>query len=248
MRSGSYHARSDAEQPPFARRAAAFALAIAIELLLVAVLLTLGERALSPEKQSSLKTFSVSPSPVEQATRTPTKRKRAAHTAKAPTAAPPPPPQITPPPSPIPGLLVLDRNAYASSDIGKLPSHSKDVADAGQGDTSKDSVAAYGPGEGPGGQRLYDAEWFREPTHAELAFYLPAKQQEGWGLIACQTIPRNRVDNCRALGESPPGSGLARALREAAWQFQVLPPRIGGKPVIGAWVRIRFDLVKGVTK
>src|SRR3546814_9935806 len=105
----------------------------------------------------------------------------------------------------------------------------------------------YGPGEGPGGERLYEADWYRKPTNAELSFYMLANAPStGWGLIACQTVEHYRVDNCRTLGESPLGSGLARAVRQAAWQFLVRPPRIGGRPVIGAWVRIRIDYPEGV--
>lgn len=110
-----------------------------------------------------------------------------------------------------------------------------------------DSKAVYGPSMdggkrgGGGGERLYYAEWYREPTNAELRYYLPAdNRQPGYGEIACQTVERFHVDNCRELGESPPGGGLARAVRQAAWQFLIRPPHVGGRSLVGAWVRIRI--------
>jgi hypothetical protein len=54
-------------------------------------------------------------------------------------------------------------------------------------------------------------------------------------------IENYRVENCQVLGETPRGTSLAQALRRAAWQFLVRPPRINNKPQLGVWVRIRFD-------
>jgi protein TonB len=62
--------------------------------------------------------------------------------------------------------------------------------------------------------------------------------------VACKTVENYRVDNCQSLGESPAGSGFARAVRQAAWQFMVIPPRINGKPQVGAWVRIKIDYTR----
>lgn len=139
----------------------------------------------------------------------------------------------------IPGLIKLSRADMAASDIGKMKGRTKGSTNDGRGN---DSRLAQGPGEGPGGVTLYDADWYRRPTDAELATYMPQKGGlEGWGLIACQTIDRYHVDNCQILGESPRGSGFGRAVQNAAWQFLVRPPRIDDKPQVGAWVRIRID-------
>ena len=53
-----------------------------------------------------------------------------------------------------------------------------------------------------------------------------------------------RVDDCVALGESR-GSQMARAVLAAAWQFRVRPPRVGGKFLVGEWVRIRIEWTEG---
>lgn len=135
-------------------------------------------------------------------------------------------------------FLKVSREDYAASDIGKM----KSPGLARSGASSSGSGGTYGPGEGPGGAVLYRAEWHREPSDAQLGGYLPTNApRSGWGEIACQTIADFRVENCQILGESPRGSGFARAVQNAAWQFEVVPPRINGKPQLGTWVRIRID-------
>lgn len=164
-----------------------------------------------------------------------TRPERAAARPDKPAPKPPPivlpvPPTIAPPPpaeKPQP-WIEMSRDQLAAADI-------RNFAPApGEGDSEE-------VGRGPHGQVLYAAEWAREPTDAELAGYLPRNAPNGWGLIACKTIPGNRVDDCVELGQSPLGSHLASAVRQAAWQFRVRPPRKGGKPLVGSWVRIRID-------
>ena len=111
----------------------------------------------------------------------------------------------------------------------------------------QDSAAVSGPGKGPGGVQLFEAEWYRRPSHAELSPYIPADAPaRGYGLVACKTVDHYHVENCQTLGESPMGSGFARAVRLAAWQFLVLPPRVNGKVMVGSWVRIRIDYTRTV--
>jgi protein TonB len=227
----------------FGRRATALILAVAVHLLGILMLLYISPPQSLPRiVEDDLQTFNLAaekpkPKPQPQGKVVPKKKQSGGGAPKTPL---PPAQSAATKPDPALNMVIFSKKDFAAADIGKLPPHS------GQGGEStgsgKDTGAAYGPGEGPGGEQLYNAEWYQEPTHAELAFYLPpGGAPPGWGMIACRTIEDYHVDQCRQLGESPMGSGLSRTLRLAAWQFRVRPPRIGGRPIIGAWVRIRFD-------
>jgi protein TonB len=123
----------------------------------------------------------------------------------------------------------MSKQDMAAGDISKIPA-------AGSGAAGDSEVV----GKGPNGEALYAAQWAREPTDAELAGYIPRSAPEGFGLVACKTIPNDRVEDCVELDQTP-GSRLASAVRQAAWQFRVRPPRKGGRALIGSWVRIRID-------
>lgn len=214
---------------PLRRRASGLALALGVNVLLILVLLTLGVIPLPEQVRSTATVVDLLPE---------------SHAAAAKPAAPKPrqviqpihqPRKMPPIKSPIPAkvplpLLEMSSAEMAAADISKLGG----AGSGSEGDSEE-------VGRGPHGEILYAAEWAREPTDAELGGYLPPGAPEGSGLIACKTVPGNRVDDCIELGNDPPGSHLARAVRLAAWQFHVLPPRKNGKPMIGEWVRIRID-------
>jgi len=226
------------------RRSALMALVIAFHAIIILLLLIHKDIIPAPQIQSSLNTFFV-PGRKEQAEHG--DRSNRPHETKAgeKVAAAKPVPKIQPPvvqppkrapEAPVvPSLLSMSSADYAATDIGRMQSQRQTGGDQGN------AAATYGPGEGPGGVQLFNADWYREPTDAELSFYLPPNRpSEGWGLVACRTIEHFHVDDCQTIGEYPLGSGFGRAVREAAWQFLVRPPRINGKPQIGAWVRIRI--------
>jgi protein TonB len=96
-------------------------------------------------------------------------------------------------------------------------------------------------GTAPNGQPLYAAAWHRTPDRAALGAYLSTARGPGWGLIACRTVAEFRVEDCVGLDEYPEGSQITRAVLAAAWEFRVRPPQIGGKLMVGSWVRIRID-------
>lgn len=222
------------------RRATGILLAIVVHMLGFLLLLSLTPatlRKLTPELKSfPLLSFSENPAPKPAASASAQRRKTV--------VTPPPPTAPPPPPTPL-KMMIVSSDVFRASDIANIrPQH----ADSAPGAGAPGSGDGEGPGEGPGGEKLYPADWYVEPTTAEMAFYIKEQRQAGWGMIACRTIPNYRVEDCQELGESPRGSGLARALRQAAWQFKIRPPRIGGKPQMGVWVRILFDFQIGVVK
>lgn len=233
------------------RRTASLALAILAHALLIWLLLHVSPTLVPMGRQRPLATFDLDREPgskpkAEKREKTVAKRKSAARAAQAaqPKAERQQQPVDRPPTPTPPNLSLFGRNSpLANVDLGKIKSapDEAEAADSGEG-SGKNSGSVYGPGAGPGGARLFNAQWYRRPTHAELAGYMPHHDVPpgSWGDIACRTIPGNQVENCQSLGESPPGSGIARSLRLAAWQFRIIPPRVDGKPVIGAWVRIHF--------
>jgi hypothetical protein len=223
-------------------RSTSLGLAIAIIALVLYLLIRAGALPFVTEKKEPPLTFQMLPSPVvanEQGHVIQKTQKQKAASGAPPAAHAPPTPKTPPPPAqPLPPNMIVLNDSLSSTDIGKIASA---APESGAGTTTgKDSSSDYGPGAGPGGARLYNAEWYQRPTDAQMAFYMPKNGQSGTADIACKTIERYHVENCQILGESPPGTGLARAVREAAWQFLILPPRQGGKALIGSWVRIHY--------
>lgn len=159
----------------------------------------------------------------------------------SPKRAAPQPEPIVSAPNAAPAKWSFGDPALRGFDLARIPTQDApaQVADAGG---PPDSAVV---GVAPDGSKLYAAEWQREPTDQELSFYLRkargAAQAGAYGLIACRTAPRFKVEDCRPIGESP-GSGLGFAVNEAAWQFRVKPPRVNGDYQVGTWVSIRIDI------
>ena len=220
---------------PLRRRVSGLALAVGVNVLLVLVMLGIGAMRFEPPRTPP---GALVVELIPESTPAESKPKAAAQKPRDPLPVPPRPPRPprVPPvrPAIVPArpleMIELTREEYAAADIGKLPKAAAPSAG--------DSEAV---GRGPRGEILYAAEWAREPPDAELAGYLPANAPNGWGLIACRTVPGNRVDDCVELENSPRGSRLASAVRQAAWQFRVRPPRKNGRAMVGEWVQIRID-------
>jgi len=243
LNSAHYRLESVKDRPSPRRRAFSFILALAIEALLLLAFLGLD---FTPERKPIFKGDTLSTFDLAAADEAPD---RSAQKQVEPQKQPPRPvppaikPKIILPERPL-DLLPLSKEELEASDIAKLGTNAPNAgAELAQGSAPGDSERV---GTAPNGEPLYAAEWYREPTNQELATYMPKTMPEGggWGLIACRTVERFHVDDCVELGQGPPGSHLAGAVRQAAWQFLVRPPRVGGKVMVGEWVRIRIDYIQ----
>lgn len=218
------------------------ALALAVNLALLFVLLGIGAFRPLPQKSGGALVVDLLPDAADR----PAAAKRAVVKEREVTPPLPPRPEKRlvirspiPPKVPVPlQMLELSKEEYAAADIAKLPKSAPAAGGRGAASGAGDSKVI---GRGPRGETLYGVEWAREPTGAELRGYLPANAPDGYGLIACKTAPGNRVEDCVEIEQRPRGSHLASAVRQAAWQFRVRPPRKNGQPMIGEWVGIRIE-------
>ena len=237
-----------AAHPPLRQRATSFVLAVAITFLILLGMLGLnGSVPQRPQFKGGPVLLDLKPDEeTADATRSPTPAKAEPVRERPPQPTKPiPVPEVPPIPMPTKSYYIhLTREENDAADIAKHPR----AAYSGQGAEQQASAAGTGAGDSrpvgtaPNGQPLYKAEWYRRPTHAELQTYLPPHMpSHGIGVVACRTVANHHVDDCVELGSSPPGSHLAGAVRQAAWQFLVRAPRLGGRELVGAWVSIEID-------
>ncbi|MFN3620294.1 MAG: hypothetical protein ACK4S7_08370 [Sphingorhabdus sp.] len=246
----AYSEPTDWNRDGIRRRGIGLAIALLLEAIIIIAILSLGMRAGGPaDGPRGLSTFSLeaeadsAASAEKSDTQTPVMQKQQR------TITPPIPPPLLPPvnpvkaPSPNPDFIKVSKSEFDAMDLSKLPASGTSGSGDGKG-SDQGLKGMMGPGLGPGGAQLYPVAWLREPYDSELSPYLAAIKRIPPGAsadIACRMAEHNRVENCQIIGESPRGTGLAKALRLAAWQFLVKPPRIDNKPQLGVWVRIHFD-------
>lgn len=245
MAARTYRPTSPYERTPPARRVSGMGLALAINLLVLLALLGIGGiRPIPMKDDGGTLVFDVARNDQAASPSKPVEQQRNEAVAQRPVVPPPQivlpvPPTITPPPTGELELVELTKQELSKTDEAMARQAGPALAQ-GSGRGGDSAVV----GKGPRGETLYAAEWLREPTDQEVGHYIPGYAGAGYGVIACKTYPQYRVDDCVALGSVPASSRLDRILLKAAWQFKVRPPRKNGQPMIGEWVRIRFDYVR----
>ena len=243
----AYAPSSYANRPTLGSRAVSLAISAALVALLIWMLIRMGllPDVVTGKPAGALTTINVQgdrPShAAAQAVKAAPKPQHATPTQPKVTR-PVPPPKVPPPPIP---WIQMSHDDFAQSDIATKPNRAATQSAAGTDASGADSGGSADDGSGGGqqGDRLYAAQWYpHPPSQQEMDFYMPKNglRMPGWGEIACRTVAGYRVVDCKELGDTP-GSGFARSMVNASWQFRVLPPRVNGKPMVGTWVRIHYD-------
>lgn len=234
---------------PAGRRALGLGLALLIEGLMLLLLLTLGPpKPPGVEKERpTVVTFTTEEVTEEAPEERPEPDQRAEQRPATQQQPEEPQPPRPPEPAPAPPLPAIVPTPFRLPPSAAPPQRANPPAPSpgrvygpvdNRGPAYRDSERV---GTAPNGEPLYAAEWYREPSDQMLGDYLSTARGPGWGLIACRTAPDYRVEDCVGLSEYPQGSQITRSVLAAAWEFRVRPPRRGGQPLVGSWVRIRID-------
>jgi protein TonB len=239
------------------RRTLAISLALAIEALLLLLLLSLSSEDRPGKREKGITIVKLEAAEVPDEAPEPASPEPADERPEPPQPETerPPPPQPAEPPLPEPAEAQALPTAPPippapiqrppSAEIPRNPVPSAPAARKVYGPPDKGGSPAFRDSErvgtAPNGEPLYAAAWYREPREDQLRAYLSTARGPGWGLIACRTAPDYRVEDCVGLDEEPRGSQITRAVLAAAWEFRVRPPRLGGRSLVGGWVRIRID-------
>jgi protein TonB len=238
----------------------AIGLALLIELLLLLLLLTLSSERQPGKEDEGITVVNVEAPTISEEAPEPSspEPERAAEERPAPPRPVPEEPLPPRPTEPLPPQPAQPKAVPTAPAIVPTPEQRPPSADIPRS-TAPPAAApkrVYGPpdsggspamrdservGTAPNGEPLYAAAWYREPRDDQLRPYLSTANGPGWGLIACRTAPDYRVEDCVGLDEYPNGSQIMRAVLAAAWEFKVRPARVGGRPLVGSWVRIRID-------
>lgn len=236
------------------RRTLGIGLALLIEALLLLVLLSLGTAERPGEREEGITVMTLAanevsgekaePSRPEQEQRAEERAEERPVPQRPAPEEPLPPRPAEPKAAPAPPAMIATPYALPPAAPARpvAPAPSKrplyGPPDKGGSSSSRDTERV---GTAPNGEPLYAAAWYREPEDDALRAYLSTARGPGWGLIACRTAPDYRVEDCVPIAEYPEGSQINRAILAAAWEFRVRPPRLGGRPLVGSWVRIRID-------
>lgn len=92
---------------------------------------------------------------------------------------------------------------------------------------------------------ITNPDWDDRPSGEDLAAYYPelAAMQDlpGRAIISCSVRTDGRLEDCKAVSESPRGAGFGEAAVRMATLFRMKPKTRDGAPVEGGAVRIPFN-------